>query len=119
MKLVRQNQHNFPMIATFVKNNQIIAESYNKHKTHPLQNVWNKKVNRDVPFINLHAEIAAAITKTQNLVNSTLYVIRFNSYNELRCSLPCTICYPFLQHHGVKRIVCCDANRELVAININ
>lgn len=82
-----------------------------------MQKYWAEKVGKTK--LDLHAEIAAA-TKANpiNLLDATLYVVRINKQAELRCSYPCKICYPFLQHVGIRRIVCVGADRQPVAIEL-
>jgi len=99
-----RNRHKVGCV--IVQKNQIIAQGYNRIKTHPFQARWNQH------SAFLHAEMDALITamKTTSFdpQRCTFYVSRYTRRGFLGCSYPCRCCWAALDHAGVRRIVCYD-----------
>ena len=103
-----------------VKNNRIVCQAVNQLKTHPQQKLWADKQNfnpRLQPY--LHAELACIVQASMvDLNKSTIYVARIGNSGLNRCSYPCRICFPAVQHVGIKKIICFDTHCNPVSINL-
>lgn len=80
------------MGAVALRRNKIVGTGFNYVNSESIK----------VKYSGLHAEIAAVL-KANGPVD-TIFVVRINRKNELRCSKPCDACMKFLKKNNVKKI---------------
>jgi tRNA(Arg) A34 adenosine deaminase TadA len=91
--------------SAIVKGNYVIAEGFNKRKTHTFQHTQNKKTLYTAPVPNLHAEIDALIHSRYNdLTGCEIFVYREVTGGELGNCRPCKACMGALKDAGVKHL---------------
>lgn len=95
------------MGAVIVHGNKIISTGFNKEKTHPLQQHYNKFRNfKGYHHDHLHAEIDA-IVSTPRLVekkNLQIFIYRENKRGGLALCRPCAGCMKALKDYGINKI---------------
>ena len=96
--------------AVIVLKNEIISVGYNKHKSHPIMSVFNKKYRGfSTKESNIHAEMDALIKcKHVNISGATIYVYRELQSGALGRCFPCPACQRRIYTAGIKRIVYTD-----------
>jgi tRNA(Arg) A34 adenosine deaminase TadA len=97
---------NQTLAACVVKRNKIISFGHNKKKTHPLQNKFNKHPQA----IYLHAEIDAiknALKRlsVENLVGSTLYIVRTKKDGSEGLAKPCCGCMQAIESFNIGKVI--------------
>jgi tRNA(Arg) A34 adenosine deaminase TadA len=97
---------NQTLAACVVKRNKIISFGHNKNKTHPLQNKFTKHPEA----IYLHAEIdaiknALKRVSTEDLLGSTLYVVRTKKDGSEGLAKPCKGCMQAIESFGISKVV--------------
>jgi tRNA(Arg) A34 adenosine deaminase TadA len=97
---------NQTLAACVVKRNKIISFGHNKNKTHPLQNKFTKHPEA----IYLHAEIdaiknALKRVSTEDLMGSTLYVVRTKKNGSEGMAKPCKGCMQAIESFGIAEVV--------------
>lgn len=91
--------------AAIVKGNYVISSGFNKIKTHPLQQLHNKRVACPAPSPRIHAEIDALIySRYDDLTSCEIFVYRESSDGMLANCRPCSACSNALKDAGVKHI---------------
>ena len=97
---------NQTLAACVVKRNKIISFGHNKKKTHPLQNKFNKHPQA----IYLHAEIDAiknALKRlsVEDLVGSTLYIVRTKKDGSEGLAKPCCGCMQAIESFNIGKVI--------------
>ena len=97
---------NQTLAACVVKRNKIISFGHNKKKTHPLQNKFNKHPQA----IYLHAEIdaiknALKRTSVEDLVGSTLYIVRTKKDGSEGLAKPCCGCMQAIESFNIGKVI--------------
>lgn len=97
---------NQTLAACVVKRNKIISFGHNKNKTHPLQNKFNKHPQA----IYLHAEIDAiknALKRLsiEDLVGSTLYIVRTKKDGSEGLAKPCSGCMQAIESFNIGKVI--------------
>jgi tRNA(Arg) A34 adenosine deaminase TadA len=97
---------NQTLAACVVKRNKIISFGHNKNKTHPLQNKFNKHPQA----IYLHAEIdaiknALKRVSVEDLVGSTLYIVRTKKDGSEGLAKPCSGCMQAIESFGISKVI--------------
>jgi tRNA(Arg) A34 adenosine deaminase TadA len=97
---------NQTLAACVVKRNKIISFGHNKNKTHPLQNKFNKHPQA----IYLHAEIdaiknALKRASVEDLVGSTLYIVRTKKDGSEGLAKPCSGCMQAIESFNIGKVI--------------
>ena len=89
---------------------EIISVGYNKHKSHPIMKVFNKKYRGfNTKESNIQAEMNALMKcKHINIKGATLYIYRELKNGNLGNCFPCPACQRRIITAGIKRIVYTD-----------
>ena len=93
--------------AVIVLKREIISVGYNKHKSHPIMKVFNKKYRGfNTKESNIHAEMNALMKcKHINIKGATIYIYRELKDGSLGNCFPCPACQRRIITAGIKRIV--------------
>lgn len=96
--------------AVIVLKNEIVSVGYNKHKSHPIMQVFNKKYRGfNTKESNIHAEMNALMKcKHINTKGATIYIYRELRDGSLGNCFPCPACQRRIITAGIKRIVYTD-----------
>ena len=96
--------------AVIVLKREIISVGYNKHKSHPIMKVFNKKYRGfNTKESNIHAEMQALVKcKHINIKGATIYIYRELKDGSLGNCFPCPACQRRIITAGIKRIVYTD-----------
>ena len=96
--------------AVIVLKREIISVGYNKHKSHPIMKVFNKKYRGfTTKENNLHAEMDALMKcKHLDIDGATIYIYRELKNGSLGNCFPCPACQRRIITAGIKRIVYTD-----------
>lgn len=86
--------------AVLFQKKMVIAEGWNKKKTHPMQKRWASKPQR----IYLHAEIDAILKGGDLTTGASLAVTRLKKDGTYGCSMPCEGCLAAADEVGIKKI---------------
>lgn len=102
-----RSEHDQAMAAVLVKGSRIISVGINYlNKTHPDQKERVCRNGRIVSNNRIHAELDALIRADhENIIGSTLYVIRRKKNMDLGLARPCTACAELVKSYGIKKIV--------------
>lgn len=96
MIISRRSEYMYKLGCCVVSKNRIVAEGYNKVKTHP-------KANN--AYYMIHAEFDAIKKLPYNVHHSLYaYVCRINKLGILSNAMPCPDCQRMLIQHGVKYV---------------
>jgi len=91
--------------AVIVLGNHVVAEGFNREKSHTRQYRYDRKMKYHGIYYKLHAEIAALVSSGQvDLTGSEIYVYRENSNGNLANCKPCVSCTQALKDAGVRHI---------------
>ena len=86
------------------KKGRILSESYNSyHKTHPLQALYAKKVNKP-DKIYLHAEISAIIKAQKFGEPYKIKIERYHKDGTPALAKPCPVCELAIKESGISVI---------------
>lgn len=96
----------FAIGCVIVNGNYVVANGFNKNKSHPIQHQNNiKSLHYDAPFANLHAEIDALIrSRYHDLTNCEIYVFRQNANGNLANCRPCPACMNAIKNSGIRHV---------------
>jgi len=93
---------------------KIIAQAFNKRKTHPVQVKHSIRQKKEKFF--LHAEIAALVRCRKQPY--TIYVARIKPNGDIGLAKPCEVCMSAILEAGVKEIVYSTNNGGFEKIKI-
>jgi tRNA(Arg) A34 adenosine deaminase TadA len=100
-----KSNHEKPMGCVIVCGNYVVAEGFNRLKTHPVQFKNDKKVNYYSPHAKMHAEVDALVkSKNFDLTNCEIYLFRQDKHGNIAESKPCISCMPALTIAGIRHI---------------
>ena len=111
-ELVNIEGQRWRVVAILVNKKPICITSNNLNKTHP-------QIFKLNPLKRLHAEFRCIKkSPTGKLKNGILYVLRFNSNDELCLAKPCKMCMSFIKSAGIKKIIYSNNYSELEQIMV-
>ena len=96
-KMASKSQYHQQIGAVIVNRNDVVSVGYNQTKTHPKspQPIWK----------TIHAEADCVIfADPKDLQGSDIYVYREYKSGKPATAKPCSDCWAFLAHAGVKRV---------------
>ena len=96
--------------AVIVLKSEIISTGCNRHKSHPIMKIFNKKYRGfNTKECNIHAEMNALMKcKHINIKGATIYIYRELKDGSLGNCFPCPACQRRIITAGIKRIVYTD-----------
>ena len=96
--------------AVIVLKREIISVGYNKHKSHPIMKVFNKKYRGfNTKESNIHAEMNALMKCTAIPINgATISISRAFKDGSIGNCFPCPACQRRIITAGIKKIVYTD-----------
>ena len=85
---------------------KVVSTGWNGHKSHPMQELYNRLSGRLAPRNACHAEMAAIVKAGQrDLSGATIYVGRYDMLGRLAMCRPCRACRLAMERRGIKDVV--------------
>mgnify|MGYP001600492280 CR=1 FL=1 len=113
--MARKSQSKWKVGSCLTKKRKIISGGYNQRKSHPFTLTLRNKLIK-----GLHSEMHAVLgVEPDNLIGTSIYVVRIRRNNSIGMAKPCGECYRLLAKVGVKQAFFTTEVGEIERIKIN
>lgn len=100
VQTAKQSTHTQKLAAVIFNRKSVISYSCNYPESH--RKKLHPKFSRYPTSI--HAEVAAIIKARSDLKGCSLLVVRINKKNQLLLARPCSWCFDYICHVGIKKL---------------